>query len=32
MHSTPNEHLDEGQGWVSDSLKPAYDKTRHKLS
>ena len=20
-----------GQGWVSDSLKPVYDKMRHKL-
>ena len=22
----------EWQGWISDSLKPVYDKTRHKLS
>ena len=25
------QYINPKQGWVSDSLKPVYDKTRHKL-
>ena len=28
----PEKHIGNFQGWVSDSLKPIYDKTCHKLS